>query len=315
MQIIKIHHPYDKKMIPEEKVVLALGFFDGMHRGHQAVIQKAREIANAKGLALAAMTFDHHASVVFPKPQHRFSALSYLTSVSRKAELMEAAGVDILYVVNFTSAFGSLTPQEFVDQYMVGLNAEVVVAGFDYTFGPVATANMDTLPEIAQHRFEVVKVPKIIAQGQKIGSTAIRNAVADGEIDKANRYLGYPFETNGLVVHGEARGRTLGFPTANIVSNPNQITPGIGIYVVEIKIADTWYQGMASVGRNVVFGDGRPVTTEINILDFNQEIYGETVRVKWHHRLRGEVKFASVNALIAQLHQDEADTRAFFKKR
>lgn len=223
--------------------------------------------------------------------------------------------MDILYVVNFTSAFGSLTPQEFVDQYMVGLNAEVVVAGFDYTFGPVATANMDTLPEIAQHRFEVVKVPKIIAQGQKIGSTAIRNAVADGEIDKANRYLGYPFETNGLVVHGEARGRTLGFPTANIVSNPNQITPGIGIYVVEIKIADKWYQGMASVGRNVVFGDGRPVTTEINILDFNQEIYGETVRVKWHHRLRGEVKFASVDALIAQLHQDEADTRAFFKKR
>ncbi|MCZ3394489.1 riboflavin kinase, partial [Enterococcus faecium] len=101
---------------------------------------------------------------------------------------------------------------------------------------------------------------------------------------------------------------------ANIVSNENQITPGIGIYVVEIKVGGQWYKGMASVGKNVVFGEGRPVTTEINILDFKEAIYGETVKVKWYHRLRGEIKFDSVDALIEQLHQDEADTREFFNK-
>ncbi|KRN95197.1 riboflavin biosynthesis protein RibF [Pediococcus stilesii] len=314
MEIIKIHHPYQKEIIPEGPVVLALGFFDGVHRGHQAVIQKASEIAHEKHLKVAAMTFDHHSSVVFPKPHHKFSSLNYLTSVDRKAELMEELGVDLLYVVNFTSSFGSLSPKDFVEQYMVGLHAEAVVAGFDYTFGPIETANMDTLPGLAADRFEVVRVPKIIFNERKIGSTKIREMISNGNIDDANRYLGYPFQTKGLVVHGEARGRELGFPTANIVSNENQITPGIGIYVVEMQISGRWYKGMASVGRNVVFGDGRPVTTEINILDFKQAIYGETVRVRWYHRLRGEVKFNSVEELIEQLHRDEADTRTFFEK-
>lgn len=313
MQIVRIHHPYSKKIIPAEPVALALGFFDGVHRGHQAVIKQACQKAREQHLKVAAMTFNHHASVVFEQDRN-FSPLSYLTSVERKAELMRELGVDILYVVDFTSAFGSLNPEDFVQQYMVDLNAKVVVAGFDYTFGPAELANMDTLPALAQGRFEVIKVPKIILKNDKIGSGKIREMVSLGNIDDANAYLGYVFQTSGVVVHGEARGRELGFPTANIVSNENQITPGIGIYVVEIKVGDRWYKGMASVGKNVVFGEGRPVTTEINILDFKEAIYGETVKVKWYHRLRGEIKFDSVNALIAQLHQDEADTREFFNK-
>jgi riboflavin kinase/FMN adenylyltransferase len=313
MEIIKIHHPYQKAMIPIDPVVLALGFFDGVHRGHQAVIRKAAEIAQAKGLKVAAMTFDHHSSVVFEPKEPQFSPLSYLTSVERKAELMQELGVDLFYVVDFTSAFGSLSPEAFVDQYMVGLNAKTVVAGFDYTFGPAELANMDTLPALANERFDVVKVDKINHHENKIGSGRIREMVVNGDIDGADRYLGYPFQTSGVVVHGEARGRQLGFPTANIVSNENQLTPGIGIYVVEVKIADQWYQGMASVGRNVVFGEGRPVTTEINILDFKQAIYGETVKVRWYSRLRGEIKFGSVDELIDQLHRDEVNTREFFK--
>jgi riboflavin kinase/FMN adenylyltransferase len=314
MQIVKIHHPYSKEMIPKDPVVLALGFFDGVHRGHQAVIKQACQKAQEQNLKVAAMTFDHHASVVFEQPHQKFSPLSYLTSVERKAELMDELGVDILYVVDFTSAFGSLNPEDFVQQYMVDLNAKVVVAGFDYTFGPAELANMDTLPALAQSRFEVVKVPKIIFKDDKIGSGKIREMVTEGDIDEADSHLGYAFQTRGVVVHGEARGRELGFPTANIVSDENQITPGIGIYVVEIKVGERWYKGMASVGKNVVFGEGRPVTTEINILDFKEAIYGETVKIKWYHRLRGEVKFDSVDGLIEQLHHDEEDTREFFNK-
>ena len=234
-------------MIPKDPVVLALGFFDGVHRGHQAVIKQACQKAQEQNLKVAAMTFDHHASVVFEQPHQKFSPLSYLTSVERKAELMDELGVDILYVVDFTSAFGSLNPEDFVQQYMVDLNAKVVVAGIDYTFGPAELANMDTLPALAQSRFEVVKVPKIIFKDDKIGSGKIREMVTEGDIDEADSHLGYAFQTRGVVVHGEARGRELGFPTANIVSDENQITPGIGIYVVEIKVGERWYKGMASV--------------------------------------------------------------------
>ena len=314
MKIIRLHEPYDKNLISSEPIVLAMGFFDGVHLGHQRVLKKAVEIGKENNQKVAAMTFDHHASVVFQNKNQKFSGLSYLTSVNRKAELMKNIGVDLLYVVDFTSALGSLSPDTFVQEYMVDLHAKTVVAGFDYTYGPANVANMENLPKFADKRFKVVKIDKFDINQKKVGSSLIRNLITDGNIDDANKYLGYSFQTQGVVVHGEARGRTLGFPTANIVSSENQIIPGIGIYVVMIKIGHKWYQGMASVGKNIVFGSGRPVTTEINILDFHQAIYGETAKIKWIHRLRGEENFASVADLVVQLHQDEADTRNFLKK-
>ncbi|WP_353990286.1 riboflavin biosynthesis protein RibF [Pediococcus argentinicus] len=314
MKIIKMRHPYQNDLIPNDEVVLALGFFDGVHRGHQEVLKKARMVAEEKNLKLAAMTFDHHPSVVFNHRRGSTIGTKYLTSVERKATLMDDLGVDILYVVNFTSLFAKQNPEEFIQNYIIGLHAKSVVAGFDYTFGPQETANMTTLPVLSNGRFDVYSVNPVQQDLVKVSSTQTRDWIIDGDIDSANEFLGYPFETKGLVVHGEARGRTLGFPTANIISDINQITLGIGIYVAEIKIGSQWYHAMASVGRNVVFGDGRPVTTEINILDFNGEVYGETVKIRWYHRLRGEEKFASVEDLIDQLNVDEQNTRDFFKK-
>lgn len=310
MQIINIHHPYDPEKLPQDDVVLALGFFDGVHRGHQEVINTAKKIANEKGLKLAVMTFNHHPAVVFQKIDHK--KMKYITTIEQKEERMTRLGVDYLYVIEFTSSFAGLSPQEFVDEYMVGLHAKVVVAGFDYTYGKKDTANMSILPTYAKDRFEIVEVQKLSDREEKVSSTAIRECMKIGDMRAANQLLGYAYETTGVVVHGDKRGRLLGFPTANIKAPSYSLLPKVGVYVVKIKVTDKWYMGMAQIGYNITFETNRPMTIEVNILDFSDDIYGEQVSVEWLHFLRGEKKFDNVDGLIAQLKQDEQDTREYF---
>ena len=311
MKVIEIHHPYQEKQIPAEDVVLVLGFFDGVHMGHQEVIRQGREAAQAKGLKLAVMTFNQHPSIVFQKVHPE--QMTYLTTLSQKEERMAALGVDYLYVVEFTSAFASLSPQAFVDQYMIDLHAKVVVAGFDYTYGPQERANMSLLASYVQERAEIITVAEQLDADCKISSTEIRNLMAAGELEKAASYLGYPYEIEGTVVHGDARGRTLGYPTANIQVDLSARLPRTGVYAVQIQVSGRWYAGMAQIGSNITFEPGRKITVEVNILDFNQDIYGERVKVQWHHYLRDEVKFDGVNGLIAQLKQDKIDTEIYFQ--
>ncbi|WP_326716611.1 riboflavin biosynthesis protein RibF [Vagococcus jeotgali] len=312
MEIIHIHHPYDTSKIPKGDVVLALGFFDGVHKGHQEVIELAKEEALKKNVKLAVMTFNHHPSVVFQKIDHK--KMKYITTVDQKEKRMASLGVDILYVIEFTSSFASLSPQAFVDEYMVGLHATTVVAGFDYTYGKPDVANMTALPTYAKGRFDIIEVEKLSRCDKKVSSTNIREMMKKGDIESANDFLGYHYETNGVVVHGDKRGRTLGFPTANIKVSPLSLLPVAGVYVVKIKVADTWYKGMAQIGYNITFESNRPKTIEVNILDFNADIYGENVSVEWLYYLRGEKKFDGVEDLITQLEQDEIDTREYFKK-
>ncbi|MFD1672853.1 riboflavin biosynthesis protein RibF [Agrilactobacillus yilanensis] len=311
MKVIHLHHPYDIKAIDPSETVLALGFFDGVHRGHQAVIQEARKIATAKGLKLAVMTFSQHPAIVFQNIGP--TGIQYLSPISRKIELMAENGVDILYFVEFTSSFAALSPADFIDQYVVGLHAKVAVAGFDYTFGEQATANMTIMPTLAAGRFEVVTVGKRTDSTEKISSTRIRQCLAEGNVDEAGTLLGYPYETDGIVVHGLARGRTLGYPTANVVNEDHQIIPGIGIYAVQVGFEGQWYPAMASVGYNVTFKEDTGITVEINIFDFDKFIYGEQVKVCWYHYLRGEIKFTGAQGLIDQLAKDKVATKDFFK--
>lgn len=313
MQIINIHHPYDPCDLPKDDVVLALGFFDGVHRGHQEVIRTAKTIANEKGLKLAVMTFNHHPAVVFQKVNYK--KMKYITTIEQKEEKMRQLGVDYLYIIEFTSSFASLSPQDFVDEYMVGLHAKVVVAGFDYTYGKKDIANMSILPTYAKGRFEVVEVEKLSEHDEKVSSTAIRECMKIGDMYAAKKLLGYAYETTGIVVHGDKRGRLLGYPTANIKVPTYSLLPTGGVYVVKIKVANKWYMGMAQIGYNITFESNRPMTIEVNILDFSDDIYGEQVSVEWLHFLRGEQKFDNVDGLIAQLKQDEQNTRDYFDAR
>ncbi len=262
----------EKRLIPAGPIVLAMGFFDGVHRGHQAVIKRAREIAREKGLPLVVLTYDH--------------------------------------------APGIVSPQQFVDEYLVGFHAQTVVAGFDHTYGKEDIASMKLLPKYAAGRFEVVTVPKFTEDGsqEKVGSREIRKLIDAGNVEAANQALGYPYQTTGLVVHGLARGRTLGFPTINVEHPEEERIPGIGVYAVKVKLGKKWYDGMASVGHNITFGDANQLTVEINLFDFQQMVYGEEVVIRWYQYLRGEEKFTGADALVAQMKQDEQNARHILEK-
>ena len=313
MELIEIHHPYDPKVIPSDDVVMTLGFFDGVHRGHQAVIKRAKEEANKRGLKLAVMTFNQHPSIVFQKVDPK--TVRYLTTIEQKANIMERLGVDYLYVIEFTSAFAGLSPQAFVDEYIVGLNAKVAVAGFDYTYGKKEIASMEHLPSYAQGRFDVITVEALLDHDLKISSSRVREYLDEGKMTLVSEMLAYDYVTTGIVVHGDARGRSLGFPTANVKTSSSVHLPKDGVYVVEIKVADTWYQGMAQIGHNITFEANRDRTVEVYILDFNQDIYGEQVEVKWLYYLRGEIKFDGIDGLVAQLNEDKQNTSLYFKER
>lgn len=312
MNIIKLHHPYKKEQVIPGPIVLALGFFDGVHRGHQEVINTAKKVALEKKIPLAVMTFNQHPKIVYQNINP--NEVKYLTLLDRKVELLRQLDVDILYLVDYTLEFGLQSPQSFVDQYIVDFGATTVVAGFDYTYGKQKFANMSTLPIHAQGRFEVIEVPELKSNNLKVGTSNIKELLLSNKIELANEELGYIYQTSGTVVHGEKRGRTIGYPTANVQTNPQEVLPSIGVYVVEIEVEGKWYQGMASIGYNITFETNRNMTCEVYILDFNQEIYGQFVRVKWHRYLRGELKFDGVEGLIAQLDQDLINTKVFFKQ-
>ncbi|GAA3008553.1 riboflavin biosynthesis protein RibF [Tetragenococcus solitarius] len=313
MKVIEFRHPYTNDIVPAGDVVLVLGFFDGVHKGHQKVIEKGRKIADQNGLKLAVMTFNQHPSIVFKKVKP--DEMKYLTNNEQKKQLMAHLGVDYLYIVEFTSLFASLSPQEFVDQYIVNLNAKFAVAGFDYTYGPEDIADMKHLPQYAKGRFEVIAVSKKTQDNSKISSTRIRECLDQGDMEKAASLLGYTYEIDGIVVHGDARGRTLGFPTANIKTESTTRLPKEGVYVAEIKIGDKWHPAMGSIGHNDTFEKGRQLTVEVYILDFSQDIYGEQVSVRWNHLIRDQVAFNGAEELIQQLKKDERSTRRYFENK
>lgn len=216
-------------------------------------------------------------------------------------------------MVNYSYAFQSQSPQAFITNFIERFNALAVVAGFDHTYGDKQTATMANLPKYADGQFKVITVPPVDDDGKKISSTRIRIELDSGNVDEVNQLLGRPFQTEGVIVHGEERGRLLGYPTANVEHSEYQWLPRIGIYVVTVTIAGKKYLGMASIGKNVTFSDIHPMTVEINLLDFNQNIYGEVIKVDWLHYLRDEVKFQTPEQLIDQLADDANNTRQYLQ--
>ncbi|MCO0832501.1 bifunctional riboflavin kinase/FMN adenylyltransferase [Fructobacillus sp. W13] len=349
-ELIDLHYPFDGDNFIAEDQVIAMGYFDGVHKGHQAVIKAAKAKADELGLPLSVLTYTPYPGLVFEK-----KALPWrdLTPIAEKIALLSNLGVDRVYRLNLTSKLAGLKPTAFVDNVLLALHAKAVVAGFDHYYGPRAEqADMVHLQKFAQGRFDVVTVGKqtvgemeaatadasngnagtnssattddatsavstdssVAKPDAKIASRTIRNQLEEGNVHAANAALGRVHHTTGTVVHGDARGRTLGYPTINIWTPEREFLPGIGVYAVRVEVAGQEVLGMASIGRNITFGEGRPVTVEINLLDWNEMIYGEPVKVYWDERLRGEVAFESVDGLIKQLEQDEAETRNYFKK-
>ena len=310
MQTIELSHPYAKECIIQEPIVLALGFFDGIHLGHKEVITTAKKVAEERGYKVAVMSFNQHPSVIFQNVDP--DSIQYVSPRERKKALLKELGVDIFYLVDFTKEFGALSPQEFVDQYIVGLKAKVVVAGFDYTYGKRDVANMELLPKYASNRFEIISIPEQKSDNGKISSTAVRDLLLQGEIEKANELLGYDYIMDGVVVHGFGRGsKMLGFPTANIeVSNDTFLLKN-GVYIVEMFVEGKWIPGMASIGINPTFDDVHKVTIEVNLLDFDKDIYGKKLTVNFRDFLHKEIKFDNLDQLIQKLNKDKKITENY----
>lgn len=286
-------------LVATEPTVLVLGYFDGLHLGHKALFDKAREIADQKRLPVTVLTFNESPKLTFT----RFSPelLLHLTYPEKRYDKFEEYGVDSLYLTNFTSDFAKIGSDEFIKNYIEKLQAEDIVVGFDYKFGHDKT-DARYLEEKTSAKIHVVS--EIQLDGKKISSTRIRQAVEQGNIELVNSLLGYPFSTRGIVVHGDARGRTIGYPTANLAPIDRTYLPVDGVYITDVMIKGKSYRGMTSIGKNVTFG-GTDLRIETHVFDYEGDIYGETIEVFWLKKIRDMIKFSVIDELILQLEMDE----------
>ncbi|MFA9413547.1 MULTISPECIES: bifunctional riboflavin kinase/FAD synthetase [unclassified Streptococcus] len=289
----------DQELIVDEPVVLVLGYFDALHCGHKKLFEEARAIAQARQLKVAVLTFYESPKLAFA----RFTPdlLLHVTYPEKRYAKFAEYGVDQLYLMDFTSDFARTSSAEFISRYIEGLQAKVVVVGFDYHFGHDKRP-ADDLKTAAS--CEVVIVPELQDDGEKISSTRIRRAISKGHIETTNRLLGYEFSTRGIVVHGDARGRTMGFPTANLAPIDRTFLPADGVYVADILVKGNRYRSMTSVGKNVTF-DGQDLRLEAHLFDFDEDIYGETIEILWLSKIRDMIKFDSVEKLVEQLEFDK----------
>ncbi|KMM38667.1 bifunctional riboflavin kinase/FAD synthetase [Guptibacillus hwajinpoensis] len=306
MKTIYLSHPH--KMEADNPSVMALGYFDGIHRGHQKVISTAKEIAVEKGVDASVMTFYPHPSVVLGRSTPQTEAI---TPLDDKIDLIEQLGIDVLYIVKFDPTIAGLTPQQFVDDYIIALSVVHVVAGFDFTYGSKGRGTMDSLPFHARNKFNQTIVDKVSKHDEKVSSTLIRSYIREGAVENIKGVLGRHYTVKGTVVQGDQRGRTIGFPTANVDLKGDYIVPLTGVYAVRMKAEDSWMNGVCNIGYKPTFYDDKPEhpSLEVHVFDYEGNLYGQEVMVEFHKKIRGEVKFPSVDALIQQINQDSEEAR------
>jgi riboflavin kinase / FMN adenylyltransferase len=287
----------------------ALGFFDGVHRGHRDVIETAVRIAEKDNLTPAVMTFYPH-----PKEVLRGTPAEYLTTLEEKKQLLQDLGVKILYLIQFDENFASLSPQEFVDEFIINLNIRHVVAGFDYSYGHKGKGSMEAFRFHSRNQVEATTVAKFAENEVKISSTAVREALKMGDVEKAALYLGRFYKASGKVITGEKRGRTIGFPTANVEPPPKLLLPAPGVYTVAAEIEGQRFPGVANLGYKPTFHENdQSQTLEVHLFDFDSDIYGKEIQVEFHAHIRDEKRFNSVEELINQINKDAETARNYFQ--
>ncbi|MGH8900320.1 MAG: bifunctional riboflavin kinase/FAD synthetase [Egibacteraceae bacterium] len=287
--------------------VVSIGFFDGVHRGHQTIIRRAVRQAQTLGIRSAVVTFDRHPmEVVNPGSQPKL-----IMTLARRAATLAAQGVDLVVVLPFTDELRHLEPEAFVDHVLVRpLQARCVIVGSNFRFGHKAAGDVATLAEVGPSRsFTVEGVTLLELDGMVISSTEIRGALEDGDVAWATRMLGRPHLVDGVVVRGNARGKGLGFPTANLQTSRRIGIPAPAVYAGMFHLPDgSLHPCATNVGFNPTFG-GQELRVESYLLDWSGDLYGTTAAVDFRHRLRDEFRFESVDALVDQMHTDVARTR------
>ena len=303
--IMRIIRTYSELPETDKGAVIALGNFDGVHRGHQAVIGEMIKIANTLGVSSAAMTFDPHPRRYFQPEIPLFE----MTPGDAKSRHIDSSGTDIHYVMPFDINFSSLTASEFIEDVLVkGLGARHIVAGYDFVFGKGRTGDVSLLEQGGvEHGYGVTIVPAVQAQdGTTYSSTVIRKHIQEGRPRDAAELLGRAWEVEGEVMTGDQRGRQIGFPTAN-VDPGSYVMPALGVYAVWVGVTDgpttVWHKAVVNVGRRPTF-DGEGITVETHLFDIDEDLYGKILRVAFVDFIRPEMKFDGFEAIKAQIAAD-----------
>lgn len=292
---------------PLRQTAVAIGVFDGVHRGHQEILHQTVREARSQGLTPVALTFDIHPTELF-RPE---SAPPYIASLAQRAELMDSygGGLRSVIMVRFDRAFASLAPEEFVaDVLQSQLGARHVLVGADFRYGRGRAGDVATLAESgARGDFALTVVPPILRDGLRISSTAVRQRVSEGDLPRALSLLGHPFVVEGVVVPGKRLGRTLGYPTANLApGQARQLLPGNGVYAAWAVLGDgRRVRAAVSVGTNPTTDTDGVQKVEAYLMDgFREDLYGQTLGLDFHLRVRAEARFDSLNVLVTQMGRD-----------
>lgn len=304
MKIYRDFHSYTSK----NPLALSLGMFDGVHRGHQSIISKLTKVAQEKNLEPSILTFWPHPRLVF-NPN---DSLKLLNTVEEKSNLLENFGIENLFLKEFDEEFRNLSGEEFIRQILVEkLHVKYLIVGYDHVFGKNKSGNFELLQRLAPELgYEVIQMEAVNLHNDHISSTKIRKALEEGAIEEANEMLGYHFGITGIVEQGKQIGRTIGYPTANIAYDSLKLLPKSGAYIVDVFVGEERYKGMLSVGTNPTV-NGDKTTVEVYILNFNADIYGEEITVKFRTFLHDEIKFESLEKLVERLDEDKRLTESF----
>ena len=291
--------------------VVTIGNFDGVHTGHRKIIDKLISSSREHNGIPIVITFKNHPRTLF----HPESICRMITTVEEKQQALHSLGINNIIMLNFTREFSNLTADQFYNELLIGkLRVKEIVIGYDHAFGKNREGNIEYLMKLSEKTGIIVnRVEEEVCDDEVISSTFLRGEIDKGNMQMAARLLGRRYSLTGKVTRGAGRGKGLGFPTANIVPDyPDKIVPGNGIYAASILMKDdTVYHGMLNIGYNPTF-NGREKTIEMNIFDFNKDIYEEIVTVEFFEKIRDEAKFDSADSLIKQIKMDEVRIRGIF---
>ena len=288
--------------------VLTIGNFDGVHRGHQQVLKKLTDKAQAMGLPAAVMTFE-------PQPKEHFDlngAPARLSSLAEKIELLEQNHVDAIACMAFNNRFMGLSAQEFVKQVLIdGLNIKALIVGDDFKFGCDRSGDFEYLKQAGEaFDFTVEDTQTVQQSGTRVSSTEVRAALELGNLDQAETLLGRPFSISGRIAHGQKLGRTLGVPTANVILKRHK-TPLVGVYAVQVETSTGTYNGVANIGMRPTVGALMPIL-EPHLFDFSGDLYGQRLKVVFKHKIRDEKRFNGLDELKAAIYRDIELAKAYF---
>ncbi len=300
---MQVHRSVDK--LPAFKnSVITIGTFDGVHEGHKKIIRALKkEAERISGESIIISFHPHPRKIVQPD-----QPLQLINSLDEKISLLSATGINHLVIVPFTPEFSNLTAGEYMEKFLVeNFHPHSIIIGYDHHFGKGRQGNYKLLEDNAERLgFQLIEIPEYVLNEIAVSSTKIRKALLESNIDEANSLLGYDFFFSGLVVHGDKLGRTLGFPTANLMyHDADKIRPGHGVYAVNVYLEERKYKGMLSIGTRPTLSDPAE-KVEVNIFDFDEEIYGRTIRVEVKKFLRPQVKYQTLELMKEQLGKDKS---------